>query len=66
LLKLMPISKVLNDEALGSTVVRIQQRSIIFENLRDAMRIASVLQQCLNKASPINTIISKLKVSTPS
>jgi len=41
LLKLMPISKVLNDEALGSTVVRIQQRSIIFENLRDAMRIAS-------------------------
>ena len=40
LLKLLPISKVLNDEALGNTVVRIQQRNIIFEDLREAMRIA--------------------------
>ena len=40
LLKLMPISKVLNDKALENTVTRIQERSIIFDRLRTAMRIA--------------------------
>jgi len=40
LLKLQPISKVVKDEALKSTVVRIRQRNTIFEDLRDAMRIA--------------------------
>ena len=40
LLKLMPISKVLNDKALENTVIRIQERSILFDRLRTAMRIA--------------------------
>ena len=40
LLKLMPISKVLNDKALEKTVTRIQERNIIFDRLRTAMRIA--------------------------
>lgn len=40
LLKLKPISKVLNDKALENTVTRIQERSIIFDRLRTAMRIA--------------------------
>jgi hypothetical protein len=40
LLKLMPISKVLNDKALENTVTRIQERSILFDRLRTAMRIA--------------------------
>jgi hypothetical protein len=40
LLKLQPVSKVLNDIALKSTVARIQQRNCVFEDLRNAMRIA--------------------------
>lgn len=39
-LQLMPISKVLNDKALESTVVRLLERDIVFNRLRIAMRIA--------------------------
>ncbi len=40
LLPLMPISKVLSDPALASTVQRMQDKVRIFDLLREAMRIA--------------------------
>jgi hypothetical protein len=40
LLPLMPISKVLTDPALASTVLRMQDKVAIFDQLREAMRIA--------------------------
>jgi len=40
LLKLTPLSKVLNDKALESTITRILEKNITFERLRKAMRIA--------------------------
>jgi hypothetical protein len=40
LLKLMPLSKVLNDKALENTVTRILEKNLIFNRLRSAMRIA--------------------------
>jgi hypothetical protein len=40
LLKLTPLSKVLNDKALENTVARILEKNIIFDRLRKAMRIA--------------------------
>jgi hypothetical protein len=40
LLRLAPISRTLADEALASTVLRMQEKVRIFEQLREAMRIA--------------------------
>jgi hypothetical protein len=40
LLPLAPIRKVLNDPALASTVLRMQDKVAIFDQLREAMRIA--------------------------
>ena len=40
LLKLVPISKVLNDKVLKNTMARILEKNIIFDRLRLAMRIA--------------------------
>ena len=40
LLPLMPIGKVLTDQALASTVLRMQDKVSIFEQLRAALRIA--------------------------
>lgn len=40
LLPLMPISKTLTDQALDSTVLRMQEKVRLFDQLREAMRIA--------------------------
>jgi hypothetical protein len=40
LLPLAPISKTLADKALASTVLRMQEKVVIFDQLRAAMRIA--------------------------
>jgi hypothetical protein len=40
LLPLMALNKVLTDQALATTVLRMQEKARIFDRLRDAMRIA--------------------------
>ncbi len=64
LLPLAPISRTLRDEALSTTVLRMQEKVRIFDNLREAMRIAQPdSHQGLNDAGDADITTIKARVT---
>ena len=63
LLPLAPIGKVLTDQALSSTVCRMQEKVGIFDQLREAMRIAQPDSQAgLNDEGDVDIETIRLRV----
>ena len=64
LLPLAPISRTLRDEALSTTVLRMQEKVKIFDDLREAMRIARPdSHQGLNDAGDADISTIKARVT---
>lgn len=64
LLPLAPISKTLRDEALSTTVLRMQEKVKMFDRLREAMRIAQPdSHQGLNDAGDADISTIKARVT---
>jgi hypothetical protein len=64
LLPLAPISRTLRDEALSTTVLRMQEKVRVFDHLREAMRIARPdSHQGLNDAGDADIATIKVRVT---